>query len=101
MSSAGRQPSVSLELLSRFAHTILALPLASPSLCPLLSPSYRVTVWGSERNECLPHPSPLPSSDAIADDSVRFQYVKKKGYVRLRTNKGDVNLELHCDKVRN
>lgn len=39
------------------------------------------------------------STDAIADDAVRYQYVKKKGYVRLHTNKGDVNLELHCDKV--
>lgn len=41
----------------------------------------------------------LPA-DAIADDTVRYQYVKKKGYVRLHTNKGDVNLELHCDKVK-
>lgn len=39
-------------------------------------------------------------TDAIADDTVRYQYVKKKGYVRLHTNKGDLNLELHCDKVR-
>lgn len=38
--------------------------------------------------------------DAIADDTVRYQYVKKKGYVRLQTNKGDLNIELHCDKVR-
>ena len=38
-------------------------------------------------------------ADAIADDAVRYQYVKKKGYVRLQTNKGDLNLELHCDKV--
>jgi len=38
-------------------------------------------------------------SDAIADDTVRYQYVKKKGYVRLHTNKGDLNVELHCDKV--
>lgn len=30
---------------------------------------------------------------------MRYQYVKKKGYVRLHTNKGDLNLELHCDKV--
>lgn len=37
--------------------------------------------------------------DAIADDAVRYQYVKKKGYVRLHTNKGDLNVELHCDKV--
>lgn len=38
-------------------------------------------------------------TDAIADDTVRYTYVKKKGYVRLHTNKGDLNLELHCDKV--
>lgn len=36
---------------------------------------------------------------AIEDDVVRYQYVKKKGYVRLHTNKGDLNLELHCDMV--
>lgn len=39
------------------------------------------------------------SVDKIADDVVRYQYVKKKGYIRLHTNKGDLNLELHCDKV--
>lgn len=30
---------------------------------------------------------------------LRYQFVKKKGYVRLHTNKGDLNLELHCDMV--
>uniref|UniRef100_A0A8D3DTM9 RING-type E3 ubiquitin-protein ligase PPIL2 n=1 Tax=Scophthalmus maximus TaxID=52904 RepID=A0A8D3DTM9_SCOMX len=44
-------------------------------------------------------PSTTQEAEAIADDTVRYQYVKKKGYVRLHTNKGDVNLELHCDKV--
>uniref|UniRef100_A0A671U9C4 RING-type E3 ubiquitin transferase n=1 Tax=Sparus aurata TaxID=8175 RepID=A0A671U9C4_SPAAU len=32
-------------------------------------------------------------ADAIADDTVRYQYVKKKGYVRLHTNKGDLNIQ--------
>ena len=32
-------------------------------------------------------------------DQVRYEYVKKKGYVRLITNLGDLNLELHCDIV--
>uniref|UniRef100_A0A8C5FZK3 RING-type E3 ubiquitin transferase n=1 Tax=Gouania willdenowi TaxID=441366 RepID=A0A8C5FZK3_GOUWI len=41
-------------------------------------------------------PSTTHEADAIADDTVRYQYVKKKGYVRLHTNKGDINLELHC-----
>ncbi|KAL4646580.1 peptidyl-prolyl cis-trans isomerase-like 2 [Arapaima gigas] len=44
-------------------------------------------------------PETIHEADAIADDQVRYQYVKKKGYVRLHTNKGDLNLELHCDKV--
>uniref|UniRef100_A0A8C9ZE28 RING-type E3 ubiquitin transferase n=1 Tax=Sander lucioperca TaxID=283035 RepID=A0A8C9ZE28_SANLU len=44
-------------------------------------------------------PETTQVADAIADDVVRYQYVKKKGYVRLHTNKGDLNLELHCDKV--
>ncbi|XP_076845939.1 RING-type E3 ubiquitin-protein ligase PPIL2 [Brachyhypopomus gauderio] len=41
---------------------------------------------------------PLPPI-CITEDAVRYKYVKKKGYVRLHTNKGDLNLELHCDKV--
>uniref|UniRef100_A0A3Q2V196 Peptidylprolyl isomerase (cyclophilin)-like 2 n=1 Tax=Haplochromis burtoni TaxID=8153 RepID=A0A3Q2V196_HAPBU len=40
-------------------------------------------------------PATTHEADAIADDTVRYQYVKKKGYVRLHTNKGDLNLELH------
>uniref|UniRef100_A0A4W4F2P3 RING-type E3 ubiquitin-protein ligase PPIL2 n=1 Tax=Electrophorus electricus TaxID=8005 RepID=A0A4W4F2P3_ELEEL len=44
-------------------------------------------------------PATTHEADAIAEDAVRYQYVKKKGYVRLHTNKGDLNLELHCDKV--
>ncbi|XP_034949000.1 RING-type E3 ubiquitin-protein ligase PPIL2 [Chelonus insularis] len=35
----------------------------------------------------------------IADDLVRYERVKKKGYVRLITNFGTLNLELHCDIV--
>uniref|UniRef100_A0AAY4BSR0 RING-type E3 ubiquitin transferase n=1 Tax=Denticeps clupeoides TaxID=299321 RepID=A0AAY4BSR0_9TELE len=33
-------------------------------------------------------PATTHEADAIADDTVRYQYVKKKGYVRLHTNKG-------------
>lgn len=35
----------------------------------------------------------------IAEDLVRYERVKKKGYVRLLTNFGALNLELHCDIV--
>lgn len=31
------------------------------------------------------------------DDVVRYSMVKQKGYIRLSTNKGNLNLELHCD----
>ncbi|KAG8597282.1 hypothetical protein GDO81_002234 [Engystomops pustulosus] len=44
-------------------------------------------------------PETTHEAAAIAEDTVRYQYVKKKGYVRLHTNKGDLNLELYCDKV--
>ncbi|XP_076166310.1 RING-type E3 ubiquitin-protein ligase PPIL2 [Ptiloglossa arizonensis] len=35
----------------------------------------------------------------IAEDLVRYERVKKKGYVRIVTNYGALNLELHCDLV--
>lgn len=37
---------------------------------------------------------------AIIDhNTLLYQLVKKKGYVRLQTSFGDLNLELHCDLV--
>ncbi|XP_075072443.1 RING-type E3 ubiquitin-protein ligase PPIL2 isoform X3 [Mixophyes fleayi] len=44
-------------------------------------------------------PETTHEAATIAEDTVRYQYVKKKGYVRLHTNKGDLNLELYCDKI--
>uniref|UniRef100_A0A8C2BZ00 RING-type E3 ubiquitin transferase n=1 Tax=Cyprinus carpio TaxID=7962 RepID=A0A8C2BZ00_CYPCA len=38
-------------------------------------------------------PATTNEADAISDDAVRYQYVKKKGYVRLHTNKGDLNIQ--------
>ncbi|CAL8091312.1 unnamed protein product [Calicophoron daubneyi] len=35
----------------------------------------------------------------LEDDVVRYNYVKKKGYVSLVTSHGKLNLELHCDLV--
>ncbi|XP_074148189.1 RING-type E3 ubiquitin-protein ligase PPIL2 [Sminthopsis crassicaudata] len=42
-------------------------------------------------------PETTHEAAAIDDDVVRYRFVKKKGYIRLHTNKGDLNLELHCD----
>ena len=39
------------------------------------------------------------SAAILEDDVVRYSRVKKKGYVRLVTNVGPLNLELHCDYV--
>lgn len=36
---------------------------------------------------------------AIDNYTIRYKYVNKKGYVRLVTNFGNLNLELHCDQV--
>uniref|UniRef100_A0A1B0BS11 RING-type E3 ubiquitin-protein ligase PPIL2 n=1 Tax=Glossina palpalis gambiensis TaxID=67801 RepID=A0A1B0BS11_9MUSC len=35
----------------------------------------------------------------IDEDEIKYERVKKKGYVRLVTNFGPLNLELHCDLV--
>lgn len=35
----------------------------------------------------------------LEEDVVRYARVKKKGYVRLTTNLGPLNLELHCEYV--
>lgn len=35
----------------------------------------------------------------VAEDELRYERVKKKGYVRLQTNFGPLNFELHCDLV--
>lgn len=35
----------------------------------------------------------------IAEDLVRYERIKKKGYVRLLTNLGALNVELHCNIV--
>lgn len=35
----------------------------------------------------------------LADDEVRYERVKKKGYVRLQTTQGPLNFELYCDVV--
>ncbi|XP_028635457.1 RING-type E3 ubiquitin-protein ligase PPIL2 [Grammomys surdaster] len=42
-------------------------------------------------------PETTHEAAVIDEDVLRYQFVKKKGYVRLHTSKGDLNLELHCD----
>ncbi|ALC42528.1 CG7747 [Drosophila busckii] len=44
---------------------------------------------------------PVSQSEAaiIDEDLVKYERVKKKGYVRLNTNFGPLNLELYCDQV--
>ena len=36
---------------------------------------------------------------ALADKVVRYAAIQEKGYVRLKTNLGEINLELHCNWV--
>ncbi|XP_072024376.1 RING-type E3 ubiquitin-protein ligase PPIL2-like [Amphiura filiformis] len=44
-------------------------------------------------------PETAHESAIIDEDIIRYERVKKKGYVRLVTNKGVLNVELHCDMV--
>ena len=45
--------------------------------------------------------APLTVHEAaiLDEDVVRYQRIKKKGYVRLVTNLGHLNVELYCDQV--
>ncbi|XP_004537508.1 peptidyl-prolyl cis-trans isomerase-like 2 [Ceratitis capitata] len=45
--------------------------------------------------------APVYNSEAaiIEDDLVKYERVKKKGYVRLQTNCGPLNFELYCDAI--
>ncbi|CRL08615.1 CLUMA_CG021222, isoform A [Clunio marinus] len=44
-------------------------------------------------------PSVKTEADIVEEDLVRYERVKKKGYIRLNTNFGSLNLELFCDQV--
>ncbi|KAG8224200.1 hypothetical protein J437_LFUL002654 [Ladona fulva] len=44
-------------------------------------------------------PQTVHEAAIVEEDLVRYERVKKKGYVRLYTNLGPLNLELHCDMV--
>ena len=37
--------------------------------------------------------------EVIDEDQLKYSRIKKKGYVRLVTNLGQLNIELHCDAV--
>lgn len=42
----------------------------------------------------------LGNLGAVLDKNfVRYEKVKKKGYARITTNVGDINIELHCELV--
>lgn len=44
-------------------------------------------------------PSVFNEQAIVEEDLVRYERVKKKGYVRLNTNHGQLNLELFCGQV--
>uniref|UniRef100_A0A1I8P751 RING-type E3 ubiquitin-protein ligase PPIL2 n=1 Tax=Stomoxys calcitrans TaxID=35570 RepID=A0A1I8P751_STOCA len=44
-------------------------------------------------------PVSMVEAAIIDEDQVKYERVKKKGYVRLTTNMGPLNLELYCDQV--
>ncbi|CAK1552585.1 unnamed protein product [Leptosia nina] len=44
-------------------------------------------------------PETIHEAAIICEDEVKYERVKKKGYVRLVTNVGQLNLELYCDVI--
>ena len=37
--------------------------------------------------------------DVIDEDKLKYERIKKKGYLRMVTNMGPLNIELNCDMV--
>lgn len=64
---------------------------AAPFSTGRVAASFTSTAW---ERETVHEPA------ILEDDIVRYDRVKKKGYVRLVTNQGNLNLELHCDLVQ-
>jgi len=63
---------------------------AAPYSTGKVAASFTSTAWVRETKH----------EPAILDeDIVRYRRVKKKGYIRLVTNQGPLNLEVHCDDV--
>lgn len=44
-------------------------------------------------------PSYISEAAIVQEDLIRYERVKKKGYVRLQTSHGPLNLELFCDSI--
>ena len=85
-------------------------PIASTSKAPAASSSTAaVEPWNASKSSTGHLAASLTSTAApvftkteraLYDmDELMFDAIKEKGYVKLKTNFGDMNLELFCDKV--
>lgn len=48
---------------------------------------------------CIIYWSRFGFTDVIDEDKLKYERIKKKGYLRMHTNMGQLNIELHCDMV--
>ncbi|KAF0992714.1 hypothetical protein HZS_1326, partial [Henneguya salminicola] len=44
-------------------------------------------------------PTTIQTPGILADDSIIYPRIKKKGYIQMVTNFGNLNIQLHCDLV--
>ncbi|CAB3983107.1 peptidyl-prolyl cis-trans isomerase-like 2 [Paramuricea clavata] len=60
---------------------------------------YSTGMMGASLTSTARIPVTKQEAAIIDEDVLRYREVKKKGYVRLSTSMGDLNLELHCEMV--
>ncbi|EDV22192.1 uncharacterized protein TRIADDRAFT_29227 [Trichoplax adhaerens] len=73
--------------------------LVSISYYGLSTAHYSTNAMAASFTSTAVVPETKQKAAIISDEIVRYQKVKSKGYVRLQTNFGNLNLELHCDLV--
>nr|VZH98608.1 unnamed protein product [Spirometra erinaceieuropaei] len=96
------------ETLAELAKTKLEIPDYMYSNKPKLDPNaktrdafntahYSTGKAAASLTSTVMEPNVLLEPAVLEDDVVRYRYVKSKGYARLVTTHGNLNLKLHCD----
>lgn len=96
------------ETLAELAKTKLEIPDYMYSNKPKVDPNakardafntahYSTGKAAASLTSTVMEPNVLLEPAVLEDDVVRYRYVKSKGYARLVTTHGNLNLELHCE----
>ncbi|KAJ2686556.1 cyclophilin peptidyl-prolyl cis-trans isomerase Cyp8 [Coemansia spiralis] len=88
-------PSVAGSVTTKQAAKLTAF-VGNPSQ-PYNAASYSKGLAAASFTSTSMAPVTTNEADLVSSEDYMFARIKAKGYVRLVTNMGDINLELHCD----